>query len=381
MAPSVILIGPAHPLRGGLASFNERLARQCMAESMPTELWTFSLQYPAFLFPGSTQFSAEPAPEGLSIRVCINSVNPFNWIRTGIQLMRKRPDVIVVRYWLPFMGPCLGTILRIAKMNRHSRVICIADNMIPHEPRPGDRLFTRYFVRPVDGFITMSRKVFDDLRSFTGAPARTLNHPLYDNFGEQLPASEARRMLHLDPDQPVLLFFGFVRKYKGIDLLFEALHLLKNEGFFNLHPLKCVVAGEFYDDPEPYRALLAQYALTDIVIMRNEFITDSEVKYYLSAASCVIQPYRNATQSGVTPLAYHFEKPMIVTNVGGLPGMVPEGVGLVAEPVPKSIAEKIRTFFEGDPLRFRERIREEKQQYAWSNLTAAIRQLAAPVND
>ncbi|MDE3253879.1 MAG: glycosyltransferase, partial [Bacteroidota bacterium] len=313
MAKKIIIIGPAWPLRGGLASFDERLARAFISEGYETRIYTFSLQYPDFLFPGSTQYSTDPKPEGLPIKVCINSVNPFNWFAIGNELKKMKPDIVVVRYWLPFMGPCLGTILRRVRKNRYTRIICIADNIIPHEHRPGDQLFTRYFVPSIDGFITMSLKVKNDLARFTRIQAIQVVHPLYDNFGEGMDTLDARKKLGLPEEDKIILFFGFIRKYKGLDLLLEAMadQRIRKSG------IKLLVAGEFYEKREEYDALIDQLQIRDALILRTDFIADSEVRYYLSAADFVIQPYRNATQSGVTPLAYHFEKPMLVTNVGG----------------------------------------------------------------
>ncbi len=378
MKPSVIIIGPAYPLRGGLSSFNERLARQFMAEGSETSLYTFSLQYPSFLFPGSTQYSKEPPPTDLKIKVCINSVNPLNWIRVGNELKKKRPDIIIVRYWLPFMGPCLGTILRIVKGNKHTKVICIVDNIIPHEKRIGDDQFTKYFIKPVDAFITMSDKVLNDLKTLTTKSARQVTHPLYDNFGEALDVAVAKQYLQIPLQNKVVLFFGFIRKYKGLDLLMEAIYLLKQKGFFKQHDLCFLIAGEFYENAQPYYDLINQYEIKDYIMLKNEFIADSEVKYYLSAADCVIQPYKSATQSGVTPLAYHFGKPMIVTNVGGLPALVPETVGMICEPNAMVIAEAISRFYEEDKRTFFEaNIKEEKKKYSWDKITSAICKLAA----
>jgi hypothetical protein len=196
MPKKVIIIGPAWPLRGGLASFDERLANEFTDQGFDTTIYTFSLQYPGFLFPGTTQYSSEPAPNNLKIKVCINSINPFNWIKVGTELAKIKPDLIVVRYWLPFMGPCLGSILRFVKRNRFTKVVCIADNVIPHEKRPGDTPFTKYFIRPVDAFITMSEKVMKDLVALTHKPAQQVVHPLYDNFGEAISKNEARKHLN-----------------------------------------------------------------------------------------------------------------------------------------------------------------------------------------
>jgi len=374
----VVIIGPAHPLRGGLASFNERLARQFISEGNTVTIYTFSLQYPGFLFPGTTQYSTEPAPKDINIKVAINSVNPLSWLAVGNQLRKEKPDIIVVRYWLPFMGPALGTILRAVKKNRHTKVICIADNIRPHEKRPGDVPFTKYFLKPVDAFITMSEKVMKDLKEFTTKLARQVVHPLYDNFGEALPKTVAREHLGLHANEKIILFFGFIRKYKGLDILLEAMSLpsIEQSG------IKLLVAGEFYEDRKVYDEIIASKNIATQLILRTDFIPDSEVRYYLSAADFVIQPYRNATQSGVTPLAYHFEKPMLVTNVGGLPDLVPDGkVGLVSEPTPEAIAQKILQLYQLGEDYFLPHLREEKKKYSWSNLTGTINSLISNLSN
>jgi glycosyltransferase involved in cell wall biosynthesis len=373
MAKKAIIIGPAWPLRGGLASFDERLARECTKSGYDTTIYTFSLQYPGFLFPGTTQYSTEPAPTDIRIKVCINSINPFNWLTTGKQIQKQKPDLLIVRYWLPFMGPCLGTILRLVKKNQHTKIICIADNIIPHEHRPGDTPFTKYFVKPVDGFITMSDKVTNDLALFSNKKAKQIVHPLYDNFGEAVSKETAREKLGLPLDKKVILFFGFIRKYKGLDLLFEAMadERIRQSG------IQLLVAGEFYEKREAYDALIREYNIGDRLILRTDFIADSEVRYYVSAADFVIQPYRNATQSGVTPLAYHFEKPMLVTNVGGLPGLVPDRkVGIVTEPNASAIAKGILDLYELGEQYFLPHLREEKKKYSWGLLVDSIEQLA-----
>jgi glycosyltransferase involved in cell wall biosynthesis len=377
---SVIIIGPAHPLRGGLASFDERLAKEFQQQGDIASIYTFSLQYPSFLFPGTSQYSTEPAPKDLHIKVCINSINPLNWFKVGRELKKLKPDIIVVRYWLPFMGPCFGTILRIAKKNHHTKIVCIADNVLPHERRFGDKQFTSYFLKPVDAFVTMSEKVLDDLRLFTNKPAQKIVHPLYDNFGEQIDKAEARKHLGLNVGDKIILFFGFIRKYKGLDILLEAMNLLKNRSTVNSQQatdIKLLIAGEFYEDRKLYDEIIEKNNLQSQIILRTNFINDSEVKYYLSAADFVIQPYRNATQSGVTPLAYHFEKPMLVTNVGGLPSLVPNGkVGLVAETTAEDIAKKILELYNIGEAHFLPHLREQKKKYSWSVLVDTIKQLA-----
>jgi glycosyltransferase involved in cell wall biosynthesis len=372
---NIVIIGPAHPLRGGLASYNERLAREFMRQGHQVSIYTFSLQYPGFLFPGTTQFSTEPAPADLDIHVRINSINPFNWISVGRELKKLRPDLIVVRYWLPFMGPSLGSIVRIVKQNEHTKIVCIADNIIPHEKRIGDIPFTKYFVTPIDAFITMSEKVLGDLTQIApGKPAKFVAHPLYDNFGEKISKEEARNYLGIPLDKKILLFFGFIRKYKGLDILLDAMKILKSS---NHPPLgdggKLLIAGEFYEDRKAYDEQIERLGIKDSLILKTVFIADSEVKYYLCAADVVVQPYRSATQSGVTPLAYHFEKPMIVTNVGGLPSLVPDDkIGLIAEPTAESIAEKIQEFFQKGAAYFLPHLIEEKKKYSWSKMVQTI---------
>ncbi len=377
----VIIIGPAHPLRGGgLTTFNHRLAKEFISQGHDCRIYSFSLQYPSFLFPGKSQYSTEPAPEGINIISVINSINPFNWIKIGNRLKKEKPDIIIVRFWLPLMGPALGTILRRVRKNKHTKIICIADNVIPHEKRLGDKPFTRYFLKSCDAFITMSEKVLDDLRLFQKTnrilrtkPAKLVPHPLYDNFGAIISKMEAREKLGLEKKDSIILFFGFIRKYKGLDLLFEAMadERIKKAG------IKLLVAGEFYEDVKRYQEQIDQLGIRDRLILKINFIPDNDVKYYLCAADAVVQPYKNATQSGVTPLAYHFEVPMIVTNVGGLPSLVPHNkVGLVCEPNAEAIAQTMHQMMQTGTESFLPYLREEKKKYAWSKMTDAILKMA-----
>ena len=381
----VIIIGPGHPLRGGgLTTFNHRLAKELIEQGHDCQIYSFSLQYPSFLFPGKTQYSDEAAPEGIIIKSVINSINPFNWLKIGNCLKKERADIIIVRYWLPFMGPSLGTILRKVRKNRHTKIICLADNVIPHEKRMGDKPFTKYFLKSCDAFITMSEKVMSDLRLFqktlpTGRqakPAILVPHPLYDNFGAILSKQEAREKLKIKNDALILLFFGFIRKYKGLDILFEAMadERIKKAG------IRLLVAGEFYEDERKYKDQIDTLGIREQLILRTDFIPDNDVKYYLCAADAVVQPYRNATQSGVSPLAYHFEKPMIVTNVGGLPALVPDGkAGLVTAPTPEAIADAILKFYQLGENYFIPHLRTEKQKYSWTNMVSTIFQLAKEI--
>ncbi|GAB4091737.1 glycosyltransferase family protein [Flaviaesturariibacter terrae] len=371
----VLIIGPAHPLRGGgITTFNQRLATEFLREGHECSIASFSLQYPNFLFPGKSQFTDEPAPEGLRIRPLINSINPLNWVKVGRLLGRERPDLVVVRYWMPFFGPALGTILRLIRRNGHSRIVCIADNVVPHEQRFFDKPFTKYFLPSCDAFITMSQQVYNDLLTFAaGKPAEIVPHPLYDSFGEKLSKEAARQHLGLANDDRIILFFGFIRHYKGLDLLLSAMAEapLKDSG------IKLLVAGEFYEDEKEYQALIDNNGLRDRVLLHTRFMADAEIRYYICSADFIVQPYRSATQSGVTPLAYYFERPMVVTNVGGLPDLVPDHrCGIVCEPEPLSIAEAVAECYRLGEDFFVPQIRAEKKKYAWSRLTSALFRIA-----
>ncbi len=368
----IIILGTAWPYRGGLAVYNERLAHQFQSEGHDVEINTFTLQYPNFLFPGKTQYSSEPAPADLRIERKVNSCNPINWIRVGREIRSKTPDVLIIKYWLPFMGPCFGTIASMARGNGHTRVISILDNLIPHESRPGDKLFTRWFCRSVDGFVAMSQSVLGDVDKFkvnVGKPRVFSPHPLYDNFGATVSREEACRFLNLDAGHQYFLFFGLIRDYKGLDWLIEAFARFVKDGADNF---RLIVAGEFYSNGEKYTELARRLGVYDKVVWRTEFVPDSEVRYYFGAADLIVQPYKSATQSGVTQIAYHFQKPMLVTRVGGLPEIVPDGkVGYVVDPNPKAIAEGLKRYAH-EKTDFSTGLAAEKEKYSWAVFTRKL---------
>ncbi|GAB2452024.1 glycosyl transferase [Hymenobacter qilianensis] len=371
----VVIIGPAYPLRGGLATYNERLARAFRDAGDEVRLVTFSLQYPSFLFPGQTQFSTEKAPQDLQIEVSINSVSPVSWWRVGNRLRREKPDLVVFRFWLPFMGPALGTIARLISRNRHTRLVAITDNVIPHEKRPGDRPLTRYFLSACHGFVTMSRSVLADLRRLHfNQPARYQPHPLYDNFGPLKPKAEALKALNLSADFQYILFFGFIRAYKGLDLLLEAFADARLAAL----PVKLIIAGEFYEPAVPYEALIQQYKLAERLVRATDFIPNERVADYFCAADLVVQPYKNATQSGVSQIAYHFERPMLVTDVGGLSELIPDGeVGYVTKAQPKAIADALVDFYQNQrEQQFTAGVQEQKKQFSWGEMITALKAVA-----
>lgn len=360
----VFIIGPAFPLRGGLASFDELFCEALNKEGHQCEIISYSLQYPNFLFPGSTQYHVNgTAPINITIHTLINSVNPLSWFKTASFIKKQKPDFIIFRFWIPFMGPALGTIARLVK-KQNIKVLAITDNVIPHEKRLGDKQLASYFIKGCDAFVTMSKAVMNDLEKFTNTSHKKyLLHPLYTAFGDKIPKQEARLKLNLKQDDRVILFFGLIRKYKGLDLLIEAFSLLKA----NPHN-KLLIAGEFYEDKQPYFDLISKYKLEEQIILLNQFIPNDDVKYYFSAADIVALPYRSATQSGVTQVSFHFEVPTLVTNVGGLGEIIPHIVaGYVVEPKPQAIASSLEDYFENKKEQaFTEGMKQEKQKYEWS---------------
>jgi len=372
----ILILGTAHPYRGGLAAYNERLALQFVSEGDQLEILTFTLQYPGLLFPGKTQYTDNPAPGNIRISRTINSINPFNWIRNGCRIRKSGPDIILIKYWNPFMSPCFGTIARIAKRKSkgNTKIICIFDNVIPHEKSVIDRLLTKYFTGCIDGAVVMSRSVGEDLKMFrSDIPVKLNPHPLFDNYGPAIPRNEALKKLNLPEENEYLLFFGFIRAYKGLDLLIEA---FSNEKLRN-RKLKLLVAGEFYESDAPYKEQIKKHGLEEEVIFYDRFIREDEVSSFFSAADLVVQPYRSATQSGVTQIAYHFEKPMLVTDVGGLSEIVSDGkCGYVVKPEPESVANAIEDFFVNNRKDlFVRGVKEEKAKFTWNKLTETIRKI------
>jgi D-inositol-3-phosphate glycosyltransferase len=371
----IVLLGTTWPFRpGGIATFNERLARALISQGHEVIIYTFSLQYPGFLFPGKGQYSDQPAPADLDIRIKVNSVNPFNWIRVGRELRKLTPDVLVIRFWIPLMAPALGTIARIVRKNRHTRIISLTDNIIPHERRFGDLILTKYFLKSIDGFITLSHKVLDDLKKFRPlAPALYTPHPLYDNFGHAISREEAMKRLGLDPDYKYLLFFGFIREYKGLDWLLTAFADSRLRNF----RIKLLVAGEYYTSSQKYDSIIRDNHLEEHVVMHTHFIADDMVPCYFSAADLVVQPYKSATQSGVTQVAYHFEKPILVTNVGGLGEIVPDKkVGYTVSPDSESIAVAIIDFLQNDRAEeFIHNLKAEKKRFSWDKMVQTFDEL------
>ncbi len=367
----IVIVGTAYPYRGGIANFNERVATEFESKGHNVEIYTFTLQYPSFLFPGKTQYSTEKSDNKLNIKRKVNSINPFNWIRVGLELKKMKPDIIVFRHWTPFMAPCLGTISRIAKKNKHSEIKLIVDNVFPHEKLPFQKMLAKYIIKSADSVVVMSKKVLSDLKQV--APkvnGSFLYHPLYDNYGKAIDKQEAIRQLNIDANYKYLLFFGFIREYKGLDILLKSLAIdkIKNSD------IKLIVAGEFYDDEAKYQKIISDYNIADKLVMFSTYISNSQIPVIFSACDLVVQPYKSATQSGVAQLAYFYEKPMVITNVGGLHEIVPDNkVGYVVNPDPQEISDAIFKFFdEQKAAEFTENIKVEKQRFSWSTFVDGL---------
>lgn len=368
---NIVIIGPAYPYRGGLATYNQILAQNLQKQGHQVKIVTFSLQYPNLLFPGKTQFSTEPSPANIQIEQAINSVNPINWYRVGKKLQKEKPDLVVCRYWMSFMAPAFGTIARMIKKNNHSRLVAITDNIIPHEKHFFDQAFTQYFLKPFHGFVTMSKAVLEDLKKFKiQVPSFYTPHPMYESFGEAISKEEAKKKLDLDADKSYLLFFGFIRKYKGLDLLLEA---FADERIAKKN-IQLIIAGEYYENPQSYEQLIEKYQLKERLVLRNDFIPDSEVVNYFCAADMVVQTYKEATQSGVTQIAYFYDKPMLVTNVGGLAELVPHlEVGYVLEKNIDEIVNAILDFYENQrEAIFKANVKKYKENFSWNTMVKAL---------
>ena len=340
----ITFVGPMHPYRGGIAQFGETLYRGLGARAHTTYAVTFSRQYPGLFFPGKTQLETEPVENPVPARRLIDSVNPWTWRRAADAIAAQNPDAVVFQFWMPFFGPAFGFMARRLR-RRGVKIFAVVHNAVPHERRPGDRLLAKYFLSQCHGCIVLSEAVENDLRGLgITVPVERVVHPVYDIFGEAVDQSQARQQFGLPPEAKVGLFFGFIRKYKGLMVLLQALNTVRDA----LPDFRLLVAGEFYDDDKPYRDYVAERGLDDIVHFHDRYIAGAEVAAYFSAADVVIQPYLTATQSGVAQVAFHFNKPCIVSAVGGLPEIIPhEQAGLIVPPNDApALAREIIRFYE-----------------------------------
>lgn len=350
-----------HPFRGGIAQFNARLLRELEAGSHEVKPYTFTTQYPERLFPGKTQMvTPEDVADPINAPRVLSSIGPLSWVTAANTIAKQEPDVLLMKYWMSFFGPSLGTVAgRLRK--RGTKALTVLDNVIPHEGRFFDKSFTRYFLNRNDGFIAMSDKVKQDLLTFRpDAPVVLLPHPLYDHFGARINTADARRKLGVPENAKVVLFFGFIRDYKGLDLLIEAMSGLPKD-----HVL--VIAGEPYGDMSKYHDAIKQLGLKDRIVDHIRYIADQEVPLFFSAADAVVLPYKSATQSGITAIAYHFATPLIATDVGGLKEIVHDGRTGVIVPQANAaaITEGIQRFFTLDGAAIRTNIARLQDELSW----------------
>lgn len=368
----ITILSTAYPLRGGIAHFVGLIYKE-LSKNHQVDIITFKRQYPSLLFPGKSQLELGDSAEKIPTRVLVDSINPFNWLKVGNIIKKESPDLLIYKYWMPFFAPCFGTISRMAKKNKRIKVLTICDNVIPHERKPGDIAFTNYFFKVVDFFVLLSEKVKADLVKLKpNAKNKVLPHPIYSNFGESVDKKEAKQFLGLD-DEKVILFFGFIRDYKGLDILLEAISILKDK-----IKIKLVVAGEYYSNKEKYERLIDKFGIKDLVNLFTDFIPTSEVKYYFSAADAVILPYKNATQSGIVQIAMNFKKPVVATNVGGLGEVIKDGLtGFVVEKEnPEQLAEAILRFYKGDKeAEFINNICNELEKYSWGKFVDGMMEM------
>jgi glycosyltransferase involved in cell wall biosynthesis len=368
----ITILSAAYPLRGGIAHFAGLLYKE-LVKNFDVDVVTFKRQYPSILFPGKTQIEEGDDIEVIPTKVELDSINPINWIKVGRRIKKEAPDFLLLKHWMPFFAPIYGTIAKIVKGNGTTKIIALCHNIIPHEKKPGDKTFTKYFFNNVDYFITMSKSVQKDLLSlYPNANEKLLFHPVYSNFGSPINKAEAKNKLNLT-DKNILLFFGFIREYKGLDVLLQAVALLKNKLDFKL-----VVAGEFYSNESKYMSLMDKLGLQNDVIFFSDFIPTNEVKYYFSACDVVVLPYKSATQSGIVQIANNFDKPMISTNVGGLPEVIDSGKTgyLVEKENPKELANSILKYYnEKKEDEFVKNIKENAAKYSWDEFVKGMMEL------
>ncbi len=378
MSLKICIVGTAYPYKGGIAMFNERLARELISQGHEVDIITFTLQYPKFFFPGESQFSDDPKPTDLTITRKVNSVNPLSWLATARMIKKGKYDLIISKYWIPAMGPALGTIMRMAR-STSTKGISIIDNIIPHEKRIGDSTLSNYFVQSVDGFVVMSKKVEDQMDTFVKKqPVSYIPHPIYDTYGSIVPREEALAHLGLETHFDYVLFFGYIRDYKGLDILLDAIA----EGLKTNPNLRLIVAGEYYSDSEKYLTQIEQLGIGEQVILHTSFISNEEVKYFFSAADLVAQSYKSATQSGISQMAIYFEKPIVSTNVGGLPETVlHDKTGYLTNVDASEVAQAILKYFKERPTdRFRLEIQKLKELYSWNHFGSKLVELYKKIN-
>ena len=359
----IVIIGPAHPYRGGIADTNESLAQALIELGQDVEIFSFSRLYPSRLFPGKTQFSSKEKPEGIDIERRIDSIGPNSWRKTAKAINKMAPSLVIFRYWSPFLGPCLGTIARLIK----TKCVTIVDNAISHEPKFGESFFLRYMLAAQDGVISLSHHTSKQLNFIKSKPCLTHPHPINKGLTPMIEKEKARSILGLDNNAPVVLFFGLIRKYKGVVLLIEAISQLKNQ----IPDLRVLIVGEPYIPISPYLKKTKEIGLEEIISFHTSYVEDKDVGVWFSACDCVVQPYQAASQSGITPMALYYQRPMVVTDVGGLSEGLDMPVAKIVSPYARSIAAGLETILKADPPS-RKDFAAHRDQRSWRNFSQKV---------
>lgn len=367
----IVIVSPAYPLRGGIANFTSQLYHELSKEHQ-VSIFTFKRQYPNIFFPGKTQFEVGEDVDKIPSKVEIDSINPFSWNKTANDIINEKPDLVIFKYWLPFFSPCYSSIAKQIKKKSQAKLLAVCHNIIPHEKRIGDNSLSKMFLTKMEYFVLLSKDVKKDLLTFIEKPkSKILPHPVYSRFGKSVGKQQAKEYLKLSGNN-FILFFGFIRDYKGLDVLLKALSLLEEK------KVNLIIAGEFYSEKEKYLKLIDELNIKQNVFMFNDFIPTDEVKYYFSASDAVVLPYKDATQSGIVQVAVNFSKPVIATNAGGLDEVIVNGeTGYIVEKEDsKALAKAIDNFYkEKKENEFSENISLLTEKYSWKNFAAGIIEL------
>ena len=366
----IVYLGTAYPLRGGIAHYNALLFNELRSRGHDIHMISFSRQYPSIFFPGKTQKDLGEECIKVESEQMLDSIGPYSWLRVAHRVSQYKPDLIIYKFWMPFFAPCYSTVSFFSKLWCNTKVLYVCDNIIPHENTPIDTMLTRLGLAYADHFIVMSKEVRDQLLQFNSdADYRLIPHPTYNIFGDGVPKQEARQKLGLTAKN-IILFFGYVRRYKGLSVILDAMpHVLQKMN------ATLVVAGEFYDDKEMYLRQIKKLGIEDKVAVLDQFISNEDVKYYYSAADVVTLPYISATQSGIVQIAYNYNKPVISSDVGGLPEIVDNGVTgyVVPSEQSKALADAILKYYaKNDEKKFSQNIQRKKGEYSWGKLAAAV---------
>ncbi len=368
----IVILSAAYPFRGGIANFTNLLAAN-LKQNNDVVVYTFTRQYPDLLFPGKTQMEPETGQKPITSIRTLDSINPLSWKKTGKLIKRENPDLLIFNFWMPFFAPSFGTVAKIVKKNSGVKTLAICHNIVPHESKPGDVFLTKYFLSKIDYFVLLSEKVKEELLKLKPrANYKVLFHPVYSSFGNAVSKKEAKERLNIDAGK-VLLFFGLVREYKGLDVLLEAIAKVKNQS-----DVKLIVAGEFYDSKNKYLRMIKDLNIEQNVSVIDKYIESDEVKYYFSAADAVVLPYKEATQSGIVQVAVNFAKPLIGTTAGGLKEIIEDNVnGFLVQPGnPDDLANAIIKFYTEDKEEeFSANIVKISEKFSWQKFSGELLKL------